>query len=367
MEILIVEDEAIVALDLESKLESMDYKVVGTTDNYDEAVKLASEIKISLALCDINIIGEKSGIDIARVFRDEFNIPCIFLTAFSNDFIINKAKEVGAYGYILKPYSKKDVFSAIEIAENRFNQDQLIIKKNLELEDLVAERTKDLIKVNQRLEEEMDYTLKLQGDVQNATNKERKRIAQELHDGISQKLTASKFALGAIAKSVQLEGEWNDLFQEVVSMIEESMREIRSISHQLTPSEIAKSGLSNVLQGMFDRLNHLKIIQANLTITKDLPALGLSVESAIYRIIQELINNTIKHAGASAINLECDQTQGNLIFTYNDNGKGFNPNLESNKGIGLTNMYDRALSIGAQFEHKLKHGKGTTYVLTIKI
>lgn len=366
MDILIVEDEANIALDLESKLKEMNYNVVGITDNYEEALRLAREIKISLALLDINIVGEKTGVEIAHIFREKFNIPCIFLPTFSNNLIINKANELSAYKNIVKPYSQKDISSAFEIAKNLFTYDPVIAERNSELEKLVAERTKDLIKINQRLEEEMEYTLKLQGDVLEATNLERKRITQELHDGISQKLTASKYALIAMAKSLQLEVEWNNLFQEVILMIEESMHEIRNISHQLIPTEVAKSGLPSVLKAMFNRLNQLKIVQANLIMGDDFPTINISLESAIYRIIQELVNNTIKHADATTINLVCLQKHRQIIFIYRDNGKGFDMAKKYKQGIGLKNIYDRALSIGAKLKAKSVLDEGTTYKLIIK-
>ena len=93
--ILIVEDEAIVAADLEDRLEQLDYRVVGTASSGEEALRLAAEHKPDLVLSDIMIQGEMDGTQAAVYLRQDHNIPVIFLTAYSSDSVLQKAKISG--------------------------------------------------------------------------------------------------------------------------------------------------------------------------------------------------------------------------------------------------------------------------------
>ena len=114
--ILVVEDEAVIALGLCDKLEEMGYEVVGTADTGDKAVRMAREGKPSLILMDICIKGPVDGIDTAAAIRRELKIPVVFLTSFSDDETIRRAAQTAPYGYLTKPYKPKELRAAIEVA-----------------------------------------------------------------------------------------------------------------------------------------------------------------------------------------------------------------------------------------------------------
>jgi DNA-binding LytR/AlgR family response regulator len=118
--ILIVEDESIVALDLSAGLEKDGYNVVGIADNAEEARQLFTEHKVDILLMDINIIGDKDGIDTATELLRLKMVPVIFLTAFTDPVTVGRVKHIHAAAFLTKPYNVTNVRIAIELALNNF-------------------------------------------------------------------------------------------------------------------------------------------------------------------------------------------------------------------------------------------------------
>ena len=114
--ILVVEDESIVAMDIQNQLEDMGYRVVGTAGTGEEAMSLAREHEPDLVLMDIVLRGEMNGIEAARYVAHTLHVPVIFLTAFNDAQTVQRAAETGPYGYLTKPFSPKELRAAIEVA-----------------------------------------------------------------------------------------------------------------------------------------------------------------------------------------------------------------------------------------------------------
>jgi len=114
--ILIVDDEAVITLQLEERLAAMGYTVAGIAANGDAAVRMAREIRPDLVLMDIVMPGKTNGIDAAGVVTGELGIPVIFVTSYADDTIIEKAKKVRPSGFIVKPFNEREVKAAIEMA-----------------------------------------------------------------------------------------------------------------------------------------------------------------------------------------------------------------------------------------------------------
>ncbi len=114
--ILVVEDEAIVAMDVEAVLQGLGYTVVGTAATGEEAIRKAAEHHPDLVLMDIRLRGEMDGIEAARQIRAQAAIPIVYLTAFADEEIIARAKLTEPFGYILKPFQARELHSNIEMA-----------------------------------------------------------------------------------------------------------------------------------------------------------------------------------------------------------------------------------------------------------
>ncbi|MGB9870023.1 MAG: methanogen output domain 1-containing protein [Methanothermobacter sp.] len=118
-----MEDESIVAMDIKHRAEGLGYRVVGMAASGEEAIKLAREEKPDLVLMDIVLKGEMDGIEAAEVIREEMNIPVVYLTAYSDEKTLSRAKLTGPFGYIIKPFEDRELHSAIEVALYKHRMD----------------------------------------------------------------------------------------------------------------------------------------------------------------------------------------------------------------------------------------------------
>lgn len=154
---------------------------------------------------------------------------------------------------------------------------------------------------------------------------ERKRIAQDLHDELGSILSIMRMQL------VLLEQKHSAL-HATRDLSEKAMAAIRSISHQLMPPQLEAFGLVKTLESVTTQINNTGQISIQLTGASPTPDLPWIINLVLYRIIMELINNTIKHAGAKQVIIDLTLTQENITCRYSDDGKGLPGN---NAGIGL--------------------------------
>lgn len=128
--ILVVEDEAIVAESLRIKLKKMGYIVISTASSGDEAIKKTEEYLPDLVLMDIVLQGEIDGIEAARQIRTNFNIPVIYITAYSDEKTLLRAKITEPFGYIIKPFKERELQVAIEISLFKYDMERKLKEKN---------------------------------------------------------------------------------------------------------------------------------------------------------------------------------------------------------------------------------------------
>lgn len=114
--IMIIEDEVIVALDIQERLQKLGYEIAAIRHNSEKALSYLEIHAPDLILCDINIKGNKDGIDIAQFVKEKMTVPLIFVTALSDRATLERAKKTLPYGYVVKPFSDADLLSAIEMS-----------------------------------------------------------------------------------------------------------------------------------------------------------------------------------------------------------------------------------------------------------
>lgn len=152
--ILIVEDESIVAKDIQHSLKKLGYTVVGICSTGEDAIKAADELKPDLVLMDIMLKGDMSGIEAAEQIREKYNIPIIYLTAYADESTLSKAKVSEPYGYIIKPFKEIDLHTSIEMAIYKHEKETDVKKERDFLYSIVENKeSKDMIfvKSNSRL------------------------------------------------------------------------------------------------------------------------------------------------------------------------------------------------------------------------
>ncbi len=144
--IMIVDDDVITVTELIEALRSSGYEIGGTAESGEDAVKMAKKTRPDLVLMDIVMPGKTDGIQAAKKIREELNIPVIFLTGYSEEEYIERAKTARSFGYLLKPFVDAQVSSAIKIALYNFELEKSLAEAHGELEKTVAERTAELKK-----------------------------------------------------------------------------------------------------------------------------------------------------------------------------------------------------------------------------
>jgi PAS domain S-box-containing protein len=142
--VFIVEDEAIVASDIKETLVSLGYKVEGTEKTGEIAIRKIADIHPDLVLMDIHLAGKMDGIDAAGWIHEELDIPVIFLTAYADKALLDRAKKTEPYGYIIKPYDERGVQSAIEMALYKHRMERRL-KENQETTRVMVNATRDYL------------------------------------------------------------------------------------------------------------------------------------------------------------------------------------------------------------------------------
>jgi signal transduction histidine kinase len=195
-----------------------------------------------------------------------------------------------------------------------------------------------------------------------AEEKERRRIASDLHDGVGQTLSAALLNLNGLNSSLKLSDftQNQQLIEKSIWLVEESYKEMRSISHQMTPNALIKYGLISAVQEYINAVNQDNV---NISFVTEglVQKLDENVESVIYRIVQEAISNAIKHAYAKHIHVGILKDEEGIIISIEDDGLGFSINEVKNNslGIGIKNMQNRIASLKGTLEIDSRPGKGT--------
>ena len=155
--ILIVEDEQIFAEDLKEILLSFGYHVTGIASTGERAIELVDEACPDLILMDVNLGPGMNGIEVAERLLSQVSIPIIYVTAYADSALVERAKATSPYGYILKPFDSKELHTAIEIAFFKHEKDEQLKKAYDELEERVAERTASLKRINEELQKSEEH------------------------------------------------------------------------------------------------------------------------------------------------------------------------------------------------------------------
>jgi len=191
---------------------------------------------------------------------------------------------------------------------------------------------------------------------------ERKRISRELHDGLGQLLTATRFRLGEIKDNTEVKAE-------IKKLLDETLFEVRRISNNLMPSVLIDFGLKAGLQRLASQIEETSGVLVSLLYedeNSDASQLPFDVTTNVYRIIQEALNNMVKYAEATEAEVAIFESNENIIVEIADNGKGFEVDWNS-ETRGLKNMKERVNILKGTFDIKSQPGKGTVIFCEIPI
>jgi PAS domain S-box-containing protein len=196
---------------------------------------------------------------------------------------------------------------------------------------------------------------------------ERKRLAQEIHDGVGPVLSTIKMSLANIEGAFEsTDQQLSAQFRKSYQMIDEVASDIRAISHNLLPKVLIDFGLSEALQTICEKVEDARQLKVDFINTGFDERLSEDAELGLYRVCQELMNNTLKYAEASKITVQLIKRQELIILMYEDDGKGFYPDAVS-EGIGMMNIHHRIKALAGEVVIDSQPGRGMTATIHIPI
>lgn len=215
---------------------------------------------------------------------------------------------------------------------------------------------KELHHQQQLTEAEQRLQIQLTKALMEGEEMERKRLASDLHDGLGGRLAGIKINLSRIVNNVQLADRELD---KVIEQLDVSSNELRRIARNLMPETLLQLGLEATLKDMCDSLTsaQCRVVFEAYGMSNNLPH---DIQLHIYRIVQELLTNALRHAAANEILVQCSQNAEVFFITIEDDGKGFEINRPDRKGIGLASVQNRVEFLRGTFDITTARGQGTT-------
>ena len=243
-----------------------------------------------------------------------------------------------------------------------------LINRNTKRKQRIAEQQREIeIQKTEKILKEQEITsinAMIEGQ-----EKERQRVASDLHDSVGATLAAAKLQFDHISKNKDKALEMDELFEKTKILLDDAYSEVRSMAHIKNSGVIAKNGLLPAIKKLTDNVS----INGNLEVA--LQDFGLenrldnSLEITIFRIIQELITNIVKHANATEASINITQHESLLSIIVEDNGKGFNISefINCTNGMGLSSIERRVEHLEGTMEVDSFPGKGTSVLIDIPL
>lgn len=214
-----------------------------------------------------------------------------------------------------------------------------------------------------------DQELKSMEAMMKGQDEERKRIARDLHDRLGSMLSTVKLHFSSVEEEIKLlQQKQKTAYDSALDMLDEAVDEVRKISHNLHSGAIAKFGLKTAVNQLIQAIQSANSIRISFMDNGVDPELYQGIEVELYRIIQELLSNTLKHSGADEAIIQLNFSSGLITFSYEDNGKGMDTSrLSESDGLGMQSIESRVRKIGGTYSIDSRPGHGFTFFIEIPV
>lgn len=306
-----------------------------------EALDLIQQQTPDIILLDLSLPDSYGEESFFKVKRNAGNIPIIILTGLSDVKLSRKLIQEGAQDYLVKgEYNPR------------------LLEKSIQYS---IERHKLMLENNRSKERLIDSVLEAQ-------DSERARIAKELHDGVVQSLTVVSMSLGMLQKTISEFDEKSLLhYNRCSENLSLTIDEIRNISHSLMPRVITEMRLQESLESLVEDMEQASNIHFHYLVNlENEPEVNLKL--AIFRIVQELVNNALKHSQANSIFIQLIEYPDYISLMVEDDGQGFDKSLvqENKNCFGLSSLESRVSAHNGSIEVDSKPGKGTNVFISFE-
>lgn len=234
---------------------------------------------------------------------------------------------------------------------------------------IIHEDKKAILHISRNITERKIMERKLLMATVETENNERKRFAKEIHDGLGAILSTVKLYISIIINGNQPQSSIEDMYNEMTKLVDNAIKSAKEIAVNIRPKDLTKLGLKITLENFIERINKINTVCINFDTTEFNIKIKEDIEIVLFRIISELINNSLKYAEAKNVNIKLHNTDKDFILKYSDDGKGFDVDkiMNSNRpGIGLNNIISRAEIIGGKAILKSNLNNGMQAEVKIK-
>ncbi|UCC64437.1 MAG: response regulator [Anaerolineae bacterium] len=337
--ILVVDDEAVNRILLSTNLVESGY-VVETAEDGQQALGMLSAQPFDLILLDL-IMPRMDGYQVLAELKSDDalrRIPVIVISSSDEIESIVRCIEMGATDYLTKPFNPVLLHARIRASLASLHEERMAI-----LREQFAQVTA-------------------------AQEEERQRIARELHDGLGPALASLNIRLRTVRKLLERDGHpVAGEVEELAGQAQSSIQDIRRLIHDLRPVALDELGLLPALREHLARCQREHSLAVEFTADEGerFPA---AVETALFRIVQEAVNNVLRHAQAQHVSVALTRETDHVGLCVADDGQGFNAQFaHSGRHIGLWSMRERVEQLGGQFEVRSTPGQGTTVTAVVPL
>jgi signal transduction histidine kinase len=372
---LVIEDSADDALLLEIELRRAGYTTV--CHRVETRAALTSALdrqKWDLIIADYRLPQFDGLAALALVKEKGLDLPFIIVSGYITEDTAVAAMKAGARDYVMKdklarlgPAVGRELRDA-EVRRERRRAEETLRRVYNELEKRVEQRTAQLKTANARLQSAIAERRRLEDELLESTEKERRRIGLDLHDDLGQQ----RSGLALMTKGLELKlakrraRETSDAAR-IYHLVQQAMSHARGLAHDLATLDLKGDDLPAALEGLAQHAAEMFKISCQFKAEGNLPSLEASIASQLYKIAQEAVTNAFKHAKAKTVGISLANGSDEITLTVHNDGLPF-PNLEGpSTGIGLRIMNYRANLIGASLEIKGDGPRGTRVICSVPL
>ncbi|HJV82251.1 response regulator [Noviherbaspirillum sp.] len=379
--VLLVNDDPANLLALESLLSGRgDFEVI-TARSGEEALRWVLRYDFAVILLDVSM-PKMDGFETAEAIHSHprsASVPIIFVTAhFADEMHRLKGYQRGAVDYLFTPIIPQILQTKVAVFVDLAKKNLQLKRQTLELERLNAtlqeQRKQDLLHINERkqaeeaLRQSQEELRQLASYQERIKEDERKRIAREIHDELGQNLLALRIDIAMLhARTGSTHPKLNQKVHAVLDHIDTTMKAMRAIINNLRPT-VLDLGLSAAIEWQVKEFQRRTGITCELVMPDKELMVDDNRATALFRILQESLNNVFRHARASKATIELHAQDKRLIMTVTDNGVGIFPGCRRKaNSFGLVGIKERVSALGGEFVLDTAQDKGTSIKISIPL
>ena len=208
---------------------------------------------------------------------------------------------------------------------------------------------------------ELQFKEELISSIISAQTKERKKIARDLHDEISSNLTALLLSLHSLKQQSNIDDQNTTVIDNLININKKTLQQVRNFSHSLIASNLRDFDLNKMLQEVVNNYNNSGSIHIECNCQNEINSLNEEQQLHVFRIIIELVTNSVKHGNSSQIKVNIFREKEHVNFFYQDNGKGIPATHKLNPGIGMMNIKTRLKHLNADYEISTEKNNGFNF------